>query len=177
MIDRLDTRSSNDLIHFLNNHGYLTTNCNSTTQIGNSCGYISACIANHIYQSQDTWVSLTKDDRPCYRPHVLGYNYVLGINRSDAQLLDSVQIMNLVTSLTGDYNLEWFFVQDVNLFKSLVASDFEDISFSKKGGIKWAVFCINDAILDDNQRRTNVQSNVCVGSHWYTVVISIEEQT
>ena len=175
VIDRLDTCSSNDLIQFLNNHGYVTINCNSTTQIGNSCGYISASIANYIYQCQDdACVSLTMNDHPSYHPDVLGYNFLLGIDRSDAQLLDSIQIMKLVASLTGDYNLEWFFVQDVNLFKSLLASDFDDILFSKKGGIKWAVFCINDAILNDHQRKTNVGSNVCVGSHWYTVVISIE---
>ena len=129
----------------------------------------------HIYQSHgDTRVSLTKDDHPSYHPDILAYNFLLGIDRSDAQLLDSVQIMILVTSLTGDYNLDWFFVQDVNLFKSLVASNFADVLFSKNAHSKWAVFCINDAILNDEQRKKNVQSNVCVGSHGYTVVIDIE---
>ena len=104
----------------------------------------------------------------------MAYNYLLNIDHSDAQLLDSVQILNLVTSLTGDYNLEWFFVQDVNLFKSLVASDFKDVSFPKNGQRKYAVFCINDAVLNDEQRKANVKSNVCVGSHWYTVVLEFE---
>ena len=76
VIDRLNTHSSNDLIRFLNNHGYVTINCNNTTQIGNSCGYISACVANHIYQSQDdTWVSLIKNDHPSYHPDILDYNF------------------------------------------------------------------------------------------------------
>ena len=160
--------------HFLG-VGFLTLNCNSRTQVGNSCGYISSSIASHVFQIENnSWVLLTKDDHYSYHPDILACNYVLGIDSSDAQLLDSVQIMNLVTSFTNDHNLEWFFVQDVNLFKSLVASNFAEISFSKKGHMKWAVFCINDAILNDEQRKTNVQSNICVGSHWYTVVISID---
>ena len=119
-------------------------------------------------------VSLGKYDHPSYHPDMVAYNNILNIDRSDAQLLDSVQIMKLVTCLTGDHNLKWFFVQDVNLFKSLVTSDFKDISFPKNGQKKWAVFTINDAILSNEQRKKNVQSNVCVGSHWYTVVIDIK---
>ena len=172
IIDRLDSSSSRNVISFLNANGFEITNHNSKTQKGLSCGYIAAYCAYQFY------ISILKKDLLDfhemtfnYEPAIVHFNNVLNIENQEAEMLDSLQILKLVTSLTNDSNLDWFFILDVNMFKVMVKSKFETIKLKCHGNQKWAVFCINDLELNDAERLALSRSNMCLGNHWYTVAI------
>ena len=175
LIDRLSSNSSIDLLSFLGSFNYKILNCNSNTQIGLSCGYICASIASYIYHLQQfSSLNLTQGEHKCYNPDVVLYNNILNIDGNEAQILDSIQIMKLVTYLTGDCNLEWFFTVDVNMFKSFARSDFSNLHLPSKGNKRWGVFCVNDAVLTEKQRASSLALNKYNGSHWYTAAVILE---
>ena len=103
------------------------------------------------------------------------YNDILNIDNNEAQILDSVQIMKLVSCLTGDSNLEWLFTLDINMFKSFVQSDFAGVNLKKSGSKRWGFFCVNDAVLTEEQRRRSLTFKQYDGSHWYSVIVIIDE--
>ena len=175
VIDRLNLNSSIGLMSFLRNFEYKILNCNGNTQVGQSCGYICASIASYVYhQQQVSSELLSQVEHQCYNPDIMVCNNILSIDDDEAQILDSTQIMRLVTCLTGDSNLQWLFTVDVNMFKSFVHSDFSGIDFPKKGNKRFGVFCVNDAVLTEEQRRNSLALNQYNGFHWYTVVVIIE---
>ena len=118
------------------------------------------------------WIS--HDVHESYEPNISICNQIVGIDGCTAQILDSTQIMKIVANLTNDSNLEWLFTIDVNMFKSMVATGFSKVLLPKQGDQRWGVFCINDAILTDEQRRNSALLNQYHGTHWYTVVLSID---
>merc|ERR1712074_127559 len=139
------------------------------------CGYICASIASYIYHLQQfSSLNLTQGEHKCYNPDVVLYNNILNIDGNVAQILDSIQIMKLVTYLTGDCNLEWFFTVDVNMFKSFVRSNFSNLHLPSKGNKRWGVFCVNDAVLTEKQRASSLALNKYNGSHWYTAAVILE---
>ena len=177
VIDRLSSNSSIGLLSFLGSFNYKILNCNSNTQIGLSCGYICASIASYIYHLQQfSSLNLTQDNQKCYNPDIIAYNNILQIDGNEAQILDSIQIMKLVTHLTGDCNLEWLFTLDINMFKSFVQSDFAGINLQRRGAKRWGVFCVNDAVLTDEQRKRSMASKQFNGAHWYTVIVIVDEK-
>ena len=160
---------------FFNDFDTEVFNCNSNTQVDLSCGYICASIATYTYQLQNfSSAFLTRGQHGCYKPDIMAYNSILSIHDKDAQILESAQIMQLVSCLTGDCNLEWLFTLDINMFKSFVKSDFSNLHLPRKGDKRWGVFCVNDAVLTSDQRKHSFVSKQYNGSHWYTVVLITE---
>ena len=73
-------------------------------------------------------------------------NSILGLGGRQAKLLESTQLIELLTYFTNDQNLEWFYIMDVNLFKKMGASNFQGINFKQLNNFLFAVFAVNDAI-------------------------------
>ena len=176
VIERLDSKSSNGLISYVESQGYHVINSNNNKQKGHSCGYICACIAMTFYNLHGSPISnwINHDSLISTEPDIILYNQILGLDGNKAQFLDSVQIHSLVSTLTGDKNLPWFFTVDVNLFKAMVKTSFSNVSLPRSNGKKWAVFAVNDAILDDKKRQMALRTNSCHGSHWFTALVIID---
>ena len=81
----------------------------------------------------------------CAYPNVTLMNHLLGISGNTAIELTAEQIVTLVCHMTNDDNLNWLFMVDINLFKSMAMNDFKNISLPTLNGKRWAVFCVNDA--------------------------------
>ena len=175
-IDRLNTHSSNNLILFLKKLSFDVINSNNKTQIGLSCGYICACIASNFYEMITSKqplpiASVTLDS--CM-PDITLYNQILGISGEKAQLLESVQILFLISKLTGDSDHSWFYIMDFNMFKLMAASFFSNLSLPKYNGKRWGVFAVNDAVLNDQQRQNAASLNTYHGNHWYTALVWLD---
>ena len=171
IIDRLNLKSSRDLISFLIKKNYHVINSNNETQVGLSCGYICACIASQFYTllSGSEYNLIESNLINSSVPNIKSYNVILGMCEEDAQLLDSVQILKLVTHLTSDKDLPWFYTIDVNQFKGMASTDFVNVSLPCQNGKRWAVFAVNDAVLSDQQRENAAHSYH--GNHWYTAIV------
>ena len=176
VIDRLDSESSNELISYVKLRGYHAINSNSNSQKGLSCGYICACLATRFYNLLGNPVSnwINHDSLISTEPDIILYNQILGLEGDRAQLLDSVQIHRLVSTLTGDMNVPWFFTVDVNLFKAMVKTSFSNVSLPRYNETKWAVFAVNDAILDNEKRQKASITNSYHGTHWFTALVMID---
>ena len=109
-----------------------------------------------------------------WQPNVSLYNQILEIEGDDAVILESQQLHMLVSHLTGDQNLSWFFTIDFNLFKSMVRTSFSNLDLPKFNGKRWAVFAINDAVLDHDMRQLALISNKKQGDHWYTALVLLD---
>ena len=98
-------------------------------------------------------------------------NHLLDISGHTAIQLTAEQIMKLVCFMTNDNNLNWLFMVDVNLFKNMAMNDFKNLSLPTLNGKRWAVFCINDAELCEEDRKQIAQTNKYLGTHWFTVAL------
>ena len=127
---------------------------------------------NLLGNTVSNWIN--HDSLAFAEPDIILYNQILGIEGNSAQFLDSVQIFNLVSTLTGDKNLPWFFTVDVNLFKTMVKNSFTNLSLPRCNGKKWAVFAVNDAILDNEKREMALRTNSYHGSHWFTALLILD---
>ena len=176
VIDKLNNKSSNDLMVFMKSCGYAVINSNNRTQIGLSCGYICACMASEFHGLLSKYTSnwLNSNLVSNWQPDISLYNQILGIEGNVAEELEAQQIHTLVSHLTGDTNLSWFFTVDVNLFKSMVRNSFSNVSMPQHNGKRWSVFAINDAILDLDMMQKAIMSNSCQGDHWYTAFVLLD---
>ena len=107
-------------------------------------------------------------------PNISIYNQYLGIHGDVAEELTAEQIMMLVSAVTGDNDLRWFYTVDINLFKKMAIERFKDLLMPMLNGRKWAIFSINDALLDDEKRLKSSRLNEFNGTHWFTAAVWIE---
>ena len=162
-----------NLFLFLLSLGYSVINDNKNIQKGLSCGYISANCSHRFFSliqcKNEQWINENILD--CAHPNVTLMNHVLGISGNTAIELTAEQIMILVSHMTNDNNLNWLFMVDINLFKSMAMNNFKNLKLPTLNGKRWAVFCVNDAKLSDNERMQSMQESEFKGSRWFTVAI------
>ena len=144
-------------------------------QKGLRCGYISANITSRFHSLINAFDSdwINRDISDSVFPDIGLLNRCLNIFGDVAEVLSSEQVMRLVSEMTGDHDLNWFFTVDVNLFKKMVINNFQELSLPMHCGKRWAIFSINDALLDDRDRQISLQSNEFNGTHWFTAAIWI----
>ena len=144
--------------------------------MGLSCGYISAsCGAllfqHHVNSLSEIWLNSNIDK--CFSPNVKLLNAILNIESSDAQLLESSQVLRLTSYLSDDPNLSWFNTVDINMMKNHISCDFKELKLTSNKPCQWAIFSINDAQLTDNERLAVANAGEYVGNHWLTLDIEI----
>ena len=148
-------------------------NDNKNIQKGLSCGYISASCSSRFFsqvsQNNERW--LDQDIFDCAYPDVTFMNQVLDITGNTAVQLTAEQIMRLVCFLTNDKDLNWLFMVDINLFIKMAKNDFKNLLLPTLNGKRWAVFCVNDAEISENERMQLMHSNEFRGTHWFTVAL------
>ena len=153
--------------------GYKVTNSSQNIQKGLSCGYICAHILSKLcteIQSQNMeWLYV--DVLDCAFPDIALFNQILEISGNTAEELTSEQIMRLVSTLTGDQNIGWIFTVDINLFKRMSRNDFNDLKLPVLNDRRWAIFCVNDALLNNNERNKSILMDESNGNHWFTVAV------
>ena len=153
--------------------GYTVINSSQNVQKGLTCGYICANISSkfytHIHSENSQWIYADIID--CASPDISLFNQMLGINGIAAEELTAEQIMKLVCTITGDQNIGWIFTVDINLFKKMAMNEFRNIKLPSLNGSRWAIFCINDAVLSDDERERSIQRDEFNGSHWFTTAI------
>ena len=125
-----------------------------------------------IQQNDDDWIHKNVFD--CAFPNIDLLNAILHIPGHEAEMLSSEQIMKLVSLTSDDPNVGWLYTMDVNLFKHLALDGFQKLNMPLLNEKKWAVFCINDALLTDSERIQSRQTNVFHGSHWFTAAVWID---
>ena len=171
VIDRLNTQSSIGLIHFMKYLKMTVINKNGNCQKGNSCGYIVASCAAQFFEMFSKGKCPSQHNQISYEPDVVLMNFILGLSGDEARLLESTQLIELITHLTNDHNMEWFYIMDVNLFRKSCANNFQGINFKQLNNFSFAIFAVNDAILSDDERLNLWANNKIAGNHWYTVVV------
>ena len=135
------------------------------------CANISSKFYSHILSGNSQW--FYADILDCASPNISLFNQLLGIDGITAEELTAEQIMKLVCTITGDHNIGWIFTVDINLFKKMAMNEFKKIKLPSLNGSSWAIFCINDAVLSNDERERSIQKDEFNGSHWFTVAISI----
>ena len=132
-----------------------------------------ACKFYELIHSHDKDWILQKFDKTFF-PDIALYNSILEINGSKAKLLETMEILKLVSTLTNDENTKWVFIHDINMFKKIVETNFSNVLLPALEKTKWGVFVINDAILSDKQHNELNKSNQYTGNHWITVAVEME---
>ena len=152
---------------------FTVINSNDDSQVGLSCGYIVAECSRQFYNLKTknikNWITQDLDASL----NINLFNSILNIKGKLAQELESLQIMNLVSSLTGDKDLKWFYIMDLNLFKKMIFSNMKNIVETEGSG--WGIFSVNDAILNDSERLHLTEKENCTGHHWFTVAVEVNK--
>ena len=132
---------------------------------------ISTLLLHFCAVNQNNEQCLDQDVFDCAFPDVTLMNRFLDILGNTAVQLTAEQIMRLVCFMTNDNDLNWLFMVDVNLFMKMAKSNFLNLSLPTLNGKRWAVFCINDAEISDNERMQITHTNEFRGTHWFTVAL------